>query len=250
MSNLRQHTGRAASIGAVGTASAALLAGGAYLYAGKEADIEVCLKTDVSFVEGLEAGCYSKKELSAFGEKSVLDAKGAPVAISLAHPTDDVQGLSIARNCGDYDQLLEKEFFPMSSREIRREQYFKRACGVLRALLSAREVEENYFAKQAMSQADMTSLAEGPPFRIAEALEANSIALALEKGEDGTWRMETEGQFAKFQEFAFADFNQDGIGDILAYVSINVREGTAQTGHLGLIEKTAADAEITFTELE
>lgn len=250
MSKLGQNTGRAASIGAIGTAGAAFLAGATYLYAGKEADIEVCLKADVPFVEGMTAGCYSKKELSAFSNKPVFNAKGAPLVISLAHPTDDLQGLSIARSCSEYDRLRASEYFPMSSREIRREQYFKRACGTLRLLLDSREAKENFFAGSAMSQAEMTSLAEGPPFRMAEALEIEDVSAALTKTEDGKWRMETEGQFATFQEIAFADFNRDGIGDFLVFVSINVRAATAQTGRIGLIEKAAPDAEITFTDIE
>ena len=49
---------------------------------------EVCLKGEMSLLEGAPAKCYSREEFRALLDRRVLDAQGAPISLSMAHPSD------------------------------------------------------------------------------------------------------------------------------------------------------------------
>jgi hypothetical protein len=48
-------------------------------------------------------------------------------------------------------------------------------------------------------------------------------------------------------EIAHADFTGDGVGEILAYVSTGVADGTARAGSIGMLEKTAVGGPCSFS---
>jgi len=248
MTSSRQNTGLTAAIGIAGAAGAAIVAGATYISG--DTDVEICLKTDVAFIEGMSKGCYAKPELLALGDNAVLDSNGKEVTLSLSHPTDDLQGLAIARTCAKYDGLVGGKYYPLSSREIRRELYFKRACGALRLMTDANVPEETFFNGGAASQFDMDSLAKGPPFRMVESAIEDGLPSVLEKTKEGWWTLQTEGQVATLQEIAHADFNRDGFGDILTFVSIDVTDGSAQIGRLGLLQKASENSAVIFDDIE
>lgn len=250
MTARQQYIGIAAAIGAVGATGAAVIGSTSFLTVDEATNEKICIKTDVAFVENMNKGCYTKTDLSALMGRNVLDRRGQSVAISFSHPTDDVQGLAVARDCATYADLVDKKYYPISSREMRREDYFKRACGTLRLILSARKPETSFFSNGALARADMDSLAKGPPFKIAESVDDQEVPGVFEQSEQGWWRMEVESQNVTVQEIAHADFTRDGVGDMLVFVSITVTDGTAQAGRLGLLEKRTASSAIDFTDIE
>ncbi len=237
------------ALAALGAAGAAI--GGVQLAvspAGERyADTEICILSDAPMVEGLTRGCYKRGDLAAFLKRPVLGRNEAPVAVALADPKDDLAPLAVVRTCAEYDALVGRKWFALSSREMRSQANLIRACGALAMMRRSRPADETYFSDGAMSETDMRAMADGPPFRFAEArLEAPSDGAAMSKPAPGVWRLSTGDQIAELHEIAHADFNKDGLGDMLALVSINVVDGTATAAELGLVLKTSADGAVTF----
>ena len=247
MESTRQNTGIAASVGAAGAAGAAMLAGFTYVSIGQEQLSEYCLRSDIEYVDGLKADCYSREQLLAFGDRPVLGRNGEAIAMSLAHPSDDTEGLSVARNCAAYTGMADKGYYAMSSREMRRERYFERACGTLKALANARKPKVSYFDNETLTKSDVVRFADGRPFVFSESAITEPVDTEIEKSEDGAWQLKSDGHTAILQEIIHADFNRDNNGDILVNVVLSVDDGTAQSGRIGFLEKTSPDAAPVFT---
>ncbi|MGF1543673.1 MAG: hypothetical protein ACFB00_04085 [Parvularculaceae bacterium] len=246
--------GKAAVYGLAAVGALGAVAGGVQLATGGSAsdafdETEICIKTNASLVDGLEPGCYARGALKAYLEKPVLGRAAAPVAVSLADPRDDLAPLAVVRTCGAYADLTRKKWYVLSSREMRREAFFVRACGALDMMIRSRPAETSHFADEEMSADDMRALASKAPFRIAESADAPAPGdgMAIENERPGWWRMRLGDQTALLQEIAHADFNKDGVGDILAFAFVGVEDATVGVATVGLVEKASATAAPTFT---
>ena len=243
-------SGRLAVLGAALAGGAAAVAGGVQLSdqsAAKDADFEVCIRADAAMIEGLSPGCYDKKQLKAYRDKLVLGLDGAPVAVALAHPKDDLAPLEIVKTCHAYSEKMDRRWFALSNREMRRQSYFVRACGALEMLIAAEKPERSFFKNGELTRADLKSLAGGPPFRMAERAETAAVETEIETVKTGGWRLKMSDQAATIIEIAHADFDRDGVGDILAFASIGVTGGTARIAEIGLLQKSSETAPVRFT---
>ncbi|MEE2692387.1 MAG: hypothetical protein VX640_12685 [Pseudomonadota bacterium] len=246
-------------IGAAATAvgAAVLIYGGSQLL--KERSIEttlaegaadgkfICLKTKISFAAGADKGCYSRDEIEAFDAAPLLDDHGAPVSVSLSHPTDMSRPQATASTCADWRRLTGEGWYALSTADMRREAWFVRACGTLALLKAARRADLTHFEDAAASEADMESLAATAPFRIGPAEEGAPTAEVSRAG-PAEWRLSVDGQFAVVQEIAHADFNADGLGDLLVFVSLNAGGGTATASRTGLLVKLKPAGPVRFVE--
>ena len=131
---------------------------------------------------------------------------------------------------------------------MRREAWFERACGVLSMLERARTPDATHFAGDRLTAADMTSLAKETPFRLGDDdAAATATPSTVSGGADGVWTLSAGGQSAVVQEIAHADFNADGLGDVLVFVSLSVEGGTATAAEVGVVEKKAADGPCAYS---
>lgn len=208
----------------------------------------VCLRTDIAFLAGAGKGCLSRGDVAALSAAPVLDDSGAPVSVSLSHPTDYDAPQAQAATCGDYRRLTADGWYALSTRELRREAWFVRACGVLDMLGRARAPDVSHFEDGRMAQADAAQLAAGPPFLIGESAQA--VVGAAARIGDAAWRISYPTGEAVIQEIAHADFNFDGRGDIFVFVSLSAQGGTATASETGLVEKNAADGPVRFVKAE
>ena len=266
-------------------AAGAAVAGGALLLAPVDlpggtplqSEPEVCLRTGLKFFGDAKAACMSKAALRKWRVAPVLDNRGRAVSLQLAHPTDYARPLEAVSNCQTYRTLTKEGWYAASTREMRREAFFERACGALDYLLKARPMKMSYFAEGALSAGDAEAVAAGKPFGFvggppspspsegdvqaetndAPKGDAQDLTVAEESGSAvrlagkaaaGVWRLSRGEQSAQIQEIAHADFNDDGFGDVLVYVTLGVSGASARTGLVGLVEKTAADAPARFSQ--
>jgi hypothetical protein len=210
----------------------------------------VCLKTDIPLIEGADKKCYAPSEVAALADRAVLDDQGAPATVELSHPTDVARAPQTAASCRQYEALAGEGWYALSSRDIRREAYFRRACAVLDLLEKARLPDVTYFEGGALSEADVESLAETAPFRIGPVEEAGAGETTISKEPDSAWRIASDGQIALLQEIAHADFDGDGRGDMLVFVAMRLEDGTATASMAGLLEKASASGPVAFVAKE
>lgn len=211
----------------------------------READpnAKICLLADIGLAEARKGQCYERRTFAALADSPVRDDEGKPVSVSLSHPTDFERDPSTATTCAQYRGLVESGWYALTTAEMRREAYFERACGVLSMLERARAPEVSHFSGDRMSASDVASLADGPPFRIGAdaATDAASEPATVGGGDNGVWTLSAGGQAATVQEIAHADFNADGMGDMLVFVRMSVEGGTATAAEVGIVEKKSAE---------
>ncbi len=239
--------------GAVGAAGAAVF-GGPYLDGKKiaappaEMANEICLKSNLAIFEGADARCYSHAEIRALIDRPVLDLQGEPVSVSMSHPAD----MSIApvdcRTCRDYREMSFDGWYASTSRDMRREGYFIRACGVLGALSNAQTAGETFFADGSPTAEEVAALAATMKFGETDA-DADGQDVHVEHEPGHIWRISAGNLNIELHEIANADFDNDGVEEILTFSASAPEGGTAAFYDIGLLERDSADAALVFTPM-
>ncbi|MDZ7627247.1 MAG: hypothetical protein U5J99_02420 [Parvularculaceae bacterium] len=205
----------------------------------------VCIKSNVRLVEGMSAACYARAQYEAMRDRAVIAADGSPVRVALAHPTDASIPAETASNCAEYDSLIAEGWAALSSADMRREEYFRRACGALGFLAAARPARVSHFANGRASAENVRSMATADAVGFGETDPSATVDVAAV--EDGVWKVTIGGGETMIYEIAHADFNRDGAGEILAYVSVGAAGGTARSGSIGFMEVPTAGAPCSFS---
>ncbi len=204
----------------------------------------VCIHSNVRLVEGMTRGCLTPADFEALRDRPVLGGDGKAVEVNLAGP-DPQSNDAAARTCAQYDSLSAEGWFALSNADMRREEYFKRACGALSMLVKAKPAQSTHFSGGAASAEDIRSMASHDALAFGPG--APSASVVVSSVEQGVWDIEIGNGETMVFEIAHADFNGDGLGEILAYVSVGAIGGTARTGSIGLIEKPLADGPCEFS---
>lgn len=205
----------------------------------------ICLKADLALVEGAEKKCYTPPEIAALYDRAVLDNDGAPVALQLSHPTNEKRAPETVTTCSAYETRTSEGWYALTTREMSREAYFIRACGVLAMLRQARFADVSYFDNGALTEEDVRSLAIVSPFGIGE---GGGQFEGVERLNETTWRLSFSDQYADLQEISHADINADGRADMAAFVNVAVRDGTARASQVGYVDKPPPPGGVRFIE--
>lgn len=206
---------------------------------GAPAAFEICLKSPVPMFAGAVARCFAPEEISALRSEMVLDAEGEPMSVGLSHPTDYSRSIEPVSNCATYDARIAAGWYAISTREMRREAWFKRACGTLSLLSAARRPDVSYFEGGASVLADFQSVAGNNWFAIGVEAQAGALE-SVEHTGDYQWEILSPAAAATVQEIAHADFTGDGRGDILVFVSVQASDGAVASFDVGLLDKPVA----------
>jgi hypothetical protein len=195
----------------------------------------------LAFVEGQKDGCFSSADFEAMRDRAVVGADGAPITMELSSPSDAAAPPALVSTCVEYDMRARAGWYPLSNAEMRREEYFRRACPALKLLAGAQPAKLSHFDRKSLSEADAASLCADPNFGFA-------LAAKVEPEGAGAWRMTDGAREAHLREIAHADFDGDGFGDVMVFVSLRTETGAGRA-LTGLAMKAAADAPATFRPL-
>ncbi len=206
---------------------------------------EVCLKSDLSFFADIPAECYSHEQVRNMANAPLVDRQGARVSVSMTHPTDMSADPVEVGTCRDYRKASSDGWYALTSREMRREAYFIRACGTLAMLSEAQQAEHAYFDNGSPRSEEVAALASTMTF----GERAPSGAVRADRSEDYVWRVSGGDFSVAIHEIANADFDNDGVEEILAFTAGAPEGGTAAFYETGLLEKDAANAALAFTPL-
>lgn len=204
----------------------------------------ICIKSNVRLVDGMTQACLSSAQYEALRDRDVLGGDGRSVDINLAGPSDGGDD-AVARNCAEYDGLIAKGWYALTGADMRREEYFKRACGALTLLAAAKPAELTHFSDGKATRDDILSMASVEATGFGEAAPSTDVDVA--EIETGVWKVVIGQGEMMVYEIAHADFTGDDLGEILSYVSVGAGGGTARTGSIGFLEKNADDAPCTFS---
>ncbi len=208
---------------------------------------EVCLKGDFALFAGIGAGCYSRAQIQHMSDMPVVDRLGAEITVTMAHPTNLSVAPAECRTCRDFREARFDGWYAATSRDMRREAYFIRACGALSMLTKASKAEHSYFTSGSPQAEEVADFAGAMKF--GESV-AGPDALRVEKGQGHVWRVEADDLSIAIHELANADFDNDGIEEILAFTAGAPVGGTAAFYEVGLLEKDSPDAGLSFSPLD
>jgi hypothetical protein len=246
-----------AGLGAVGALSAAV-AGGVYMTRGDRAISPaptratltlagaetVCIRTNVSLVEGMRPGCLTRAEFEALRDRAVIGGDARLLTLDLTSPNGAVAPKSAA-TCAEYDSMTRAGWYAASAADMRREEYFRRACGALAMLTKAKPAATSNFANGRANREDVVSMANADALSFGEATPSASVDVV--EAQEGVWKITIGAGETMIFEIAHADFTGDGVGEILAYASVGAVGGTARTGTIGLMEKPGAGGPCSFS---
>ncbi len=205
----------------------------------------VCIKSNVRLVDGMSAACYGRAQYEAMRDRAVIAADGSAVRVSLAHPSDAAAPAETAGTCAEYDSLISEGYAALSNADMRREEYFRRACGALTLLSKAAPARRSNFAAGKAAIEDVRSMATTDAVGFGEAEPSTNVEVAEVSA--GVWKVLIGQGETMVYEIAHADFDGDGGGEILAYLTVGAAGGTARTGTIGLMEKTSAGGPCGFS---
>ncbi|MCK5749955.1 MAG: hypothetical protein KAH44_27305 [Oricola sp.] len=207
----------------------------------------VCFKADIDFFEGASARCYSQAEIVKLADAPLVDRDGAKTVVSLSHPTEMSAPPKEYSTCRGYREARLDGWYALTSADMRREAYFIRACGLLALLNEAQAAEHSYFDNGSPSEEEISALAGAMTFGEAR---FDPETVRVEKGQDHVWRVSGDALSVDLQEIANADFDNDGVEEILVFSAASPQGGTAAFYEVGLFEKDAPGAALAFTPLD
>ena len=219
-----------------------------------EQGFEVCLRSAIGVSLDEQRPCLDAAELDRLADRPVTDDAGRQVEITLSHPSDRLAPLAVVQTCREYDARRAADWAAMSSRELRRDGYFVRTCGVLAVLRGARRPQSRHFQNDSLAADDVAEMLAAGAFGMAGATDGADVPtpsgdLQVEMEAPSVWRFTLGDAHGRLQEIAEADFDGDGVSDILAFASFWTSSGTARADMLGLVLKPGADAPSRFAPI-
>ena len=213
---------------------------------------EICLKADIDFLPGDQKGCFSQSELASWEREPLVDPSRGPLAVRMTHPSDASRAAAECRTCRDFAEYRYEGWFAMTARDMRREAFFRRACGVIDMLRRARPAEANYFGEDGLGAGDVASVSAARLLRLGADPEASATPADPEilSAGPGSWRVSAGGQTTYIDEVAALDFDGDGVAEILTFFSAGPDRATARVSEIALMEKDAAEAAVTLTPVD
>ena len=168
--------------------------------------------------------------------------------------TNDANEKLHVQTCKEYDDAISAGYYALSSFDMKMEAFFKHQCGLLQSLSKAMIAEKSFIEHPRAGIVDLTLLPfslfpapEGPP------TPTISSVTYQDKIDDGTIRIkrlsqnsllveeQQGGMGQRLIEVVRADFNGDGVEDILLFEYIYATHGTFGYGDIRLLTRRASD---------
>ncbi len=212
-------------------------------------DAEICLGADIAFLPGDQTGCIKRSRIAEWEKAPLIDAERGPLVISMSHPTDVGRDAVACTTCSDFKELRLEGWYASTSREMRREALFVRACSVIGALRHAQAAEISYFDENGLEPGDVASLAADKLLHVGADPAVTPGDPEIARTGPSSWRISAGDQTVRVDEVALADFDGDDIAEILALFFAGPDRATARITDMALLEKDAASAALAVTPI-
>lgn len=210
------------------------------------------------FADTAEIRLVARSELDALRDRPIKLGQNDQIdGVTL---TNDAGIERLVRTCREYDAALSEGFFAYTNVDIKMSTWFEHQCGLLKALESASLPTTTFIADPRVSILDLNLMPFSlfPQFGEADANpEENETYQA--KVDDGSLVIkrignnllqiqEPEGMGQQLIEVARADFNGDGVEDILLFEYCYATHGTLGYGGVRVITRLTAEGKFTDAE--
>lgn len=209
------------------------------------------LLEQVVFADSVYVREIAREDIESLRDRPVFGANvmGGDKGLTLTH---DTLGKKNVRTCREYDQALSEGYYPYTTFEIKGAALFEHRSGLLRALVNAAPAKQSFIEAPRLGVTDLHLL----PYRLfphispdlteeelrgsyRDKLEAGSLVVKDVK--QNSIAVESLGMGHRLIEVARADFNNDGVEDVLLFEYAWATGGTLGFGGVKVITRKSAD---------
>lgn len=201
-----------------------------------------------------------KEEIRSIARSDIASLRDHPLRLG---QNDQIRGVNLThkdgqqrhvRTCREYESALKEGYFAYSTFDMKMATSFEHQCGLLRSLETAAEPTASYLSNPivGITDLDLLPFSMFPSFEVtkthsdAEATYQDKVddgSLVVRKVKHNLLRIEQEqGMGQQFIEVARADFNGDGIEDILLFEYCYATHGTMGFGGTRIVTRLSANA--------
>ena len=208
-------------------------------------------------IEGLQFA--DATEIRTVAKTDIDDLRSRPIRLG---QNDHIDGVTLTndanvevhvRTCKEYDIAIQSGYYALTNFDIKMSTFFEHQCGLLSSLQATTTPGRSFIADPRAGIADLQlipfsffpSFGDAPP-------EDDTAATYQSKVDDGTIVIkrlrqntlcveEPEGMGQQLIEVARADFNSDGIEDILLFEYCYATHGTLGFGGIRILTRKTAN---------
>lgn len=223
----------------------------------KPEEITFELIKDIKFADGTEVKSIAKANIDDLRDLPVW--MGGSDHIDELRLTHKQKEKLYVRTCREYDSAMESGYYADTGFAVKMSVWFKYQCGLLAALETAEIPRKSFISDPKVGVLNLELLRFAIfPYNIAESLdweEARDIkttyqdmveagVLKIETADNHVLRVEDEGMAQTLEEVVRADFNNDGIEDILVFEYHRAIGGTLGFGGIIMLTRKSIDGKL------
>ena len=210
------------------------------------------LTESIKFADGTEAKSIAKADIEALRDRPIHMGGNDTDGVTLTNEKNDKVHV---RTCREYDSAIQRGYFPYTTYDISMASWFKYPCGTLKLLQKAAIPQQSFISKPKEGIIDLTLLPLSlfPVLSDFEQTYGRNIdnvtyqdqvkkGLLKVTGMGENWlHCEADGLKQHLTEVARADFNGDGIEDILLSESVFATQGSFRSYKITILTRKSAD---------
>ena len=217
----------------------------------QESKVTFQLIESIQFADGTTVESIAKDEIDTLRDLPIRLGENDHIdGVTLTKTRDDKV---YVKTCREYDDALKQDYYPSSNFDVKMSFFFKHPCGLLNALKKADLPKQKFISDAKVSILNLELL----PFEMfVENLAGKSSwderdlettyqdkidnqELVITEKSQNVFHVEGFGMGQMLKEMVRADFNDDGIEDVLLFEYHHVTKGTfAYAGIIVLTRKS------------
>ena len=223
----------------------------------KPEEVTFELIKDIKFADGTEVKSIAKADIDDLRDLPVW--MGGSDHIDRLRLTHKQKETLRVRTCREYDSAMESGYYADTGFDVKMSVWFKYQCGLLTALETAEIPRKSFISDPKVGVLNLELLRFAIfPYNIAERLdweEARDMkttyqdmveagVLKVKSADKHVLRVEDEGMAQTMEEVVRADFNNDGIEDILVFAYHRAIGGTLGFGGIIMLTRKSIDGKL------
>lgn len=197
----------------------------------------------IRFADGTIVESIAKDEIDALRDLPIRLGENDHIdGVTLTKTRDDKV---YVRTCREYDSALQRDYYPSSNFDVKMSFFFKHPCGLLKALEKASAPKKSFISDAKVGVVNLELL----PFEMFSENLASKSSWDADRDLETTYQQKIDnqelvvteknqnvlnvegfGMGQMLKEMVRADFNNDGIEDVLLFEYHHVTKGTFAYG--------------------
>ena len=206
------------------------------------------LVESIKFADGTEVKSIAKADIEALRDRPIHMGGNDADGVTLTNEKDEKIHV---RTCREYDAALERGYFPSTTFDISMASWFNIPCGTLNLLQTAAIPQQSFISnpKAGITDLELLPVTFFPELfdfdqNVENVTYQDQVETEMLKVSDmgENWlRCENEGLKQYLKEVARADFNSDGIEDILLSEYVSATRGSYRDYKISILTRKSAD---------